>query len=276
MVEKIRMNVNDTLELDYLVEKVSRNAIDVANEPNNVSTSIDYISTETGIFDPPDTGTYQLNINGQTIEIEVNDITDSAVLNTTADDYDGAKWVDTIGSNNVPDVSGDPSVVNDQINGYPAVYYDGSDISQTTSSVASTDPIAVIFTARLRSNGPDNQIIDSATGNGFALRDIGSNHRLYRGSSGNAQGAALDTSWHVWTLEGFNGTDIRLRIDGGAFSSDSLSSQALDGLTIAARANDLEKNPQMDMAEFTVLENHPSSDRDSEEQRQADKYGITA
>lgn len=79
MAERITMNVDDTLELDYLVEQVSDDAIGVSSEPNNVSTSIDYISTKTGIFNPPDTGTYQLNINDQTIKIEVTDIPNGIV-----------------------------------------------------------------------------------------------------------------------------------------------------------------------------------------------------
>lgn len=102
MAERITMNVDDTLELDYLVEQVSDDAIGVSSEPNNVSTSIDYISTKTGIFNPPDTGTYQLNINDQTIKIEVTDIPDDVVDTfdylSDGENLDGRNgWTDSSG-----------------------------------------------------------------------------------------------------------------------------------------------------------------------------------
>jgi hypothetical protein len=77
MTEKISMNVNETLELDYLVEQVSDNTIDITSEPSSGTMSVDYINTRTGVLNPSTTGTYKLDINGQTIEIEVTHIPDS-------------------------------------------------------------------------------------------------------------------------------------------------------------------------------------------------------
>jgi hypothetical protein len=77
MVENISMNINDTLELDYLVEQIDDSTIDITDEPSKNSYSLDYGRKQFGIFDPTDTGTYKLDINGQTIEIEVTDIPDS-------------------------------------------------------------------------------------------------------------------------------------------------------------------------------------------------------
>jgi hypothetical protein len=79
MVEKISMNVNETLELDYLVEKVNDDKIEITEEPSSDSISLDYIATRKGILNPLETGTYKLNIDGQTVEIEVTDIPDSVV-----------------------------------------------------------------------------------------------------------------------------------------------------------------------------------------------------
>jgi hypothetical protein len=203
-------------------------------------------------------------------------IPDTAVLHSTAADYDGSKWVDQVGSNNVPDAQGDPSVVSDQINGYPAVYYDGGDISQTTTDVASSDPISVIFTARVRSPGGDAGLIDGGSGNAFHIRDLSGNedHRLYRGGSAKLIAEPFDSNWHVWALTGTNGTDLALDIDGSNISSGALSSNILDGLTFAGDG-DVVRAQEMDWAEFTVLENHTTAEKDEEVQRQANKYGIS-
>lgn len=79
MVDKITISIDETLELDYSVERISSEAIDITKPSENDPTSIDYISTETGIFNPQRSGTYQLDVNGQTIEIDVIRIPSSAL-----------------------------------------------------------------------------------------------------------------------------------------------------------------------------------------------------
>lgn len=79
MAEKISMKIDETLELDYLVEKINSNAANIKSEPENVSASLDHIKTESTIFDPPDSGTYEIKISGQIITIEVIDIPDSTL-----------------------------------------------------------------------------------------------------------------------------------------------------------------------------------------------------
>jgi hypothetical protein len=97
--QKIKMNVNETLELDYLVEEVSRDIVTINKSQGSVSDN--YISKEKYIFDPQSTGTYELDINGQIIEIEVTDIPDSGVARWTLDDAntDNGTAIDTWGSN---------------------------------------------------------------------------------------------------------------------------------------------------------------------------------
>lgn len=77
MVKNISMNVDETLELDYLVEEITDDVVKVSSEPTSGASSIDYIATQTSVFNPSEAGTYKLNINGQTIEIDVVDIPDS-------------------------------------------------------------------------------------------------------------------------------------------------------------------------------------------------------
>jgi hypothetical protein len=84
--EKIKMNVNETLELDYLVEEVSRDIVTIDKNPSGLSDH--YISEEKYVFDPSGTGTYKISLKNQVIEIEVTDIPDSGVSRWTFDDDD--------------------------------------------------------------------------------------------------------------------------------------------------------------------------------------------
>jgi hypothetical protein len=103
MVEKFTMNIDDILEFDYQVEEISDNVITVNKDAGGISES--YYSTDTYVFDPQSIGTYELDINGQIIEIEVTDIPDSEVdyfEDSGLSEYDG----DT-GSFSVTDGSSD-------------------------------------------------------------------------------------------------------------------------------------------------------------------------
>jgi hypothetical protein len=80
MVDKsITMDVDETLELDYLIEEISRDKIKITNEPTADSSSVSYISRETGVFNPSETGVHKLDIDGQVVEVQVIDIPDSAL-----------------------------------------------------------------------------------------------------------------------------------------------------------------------------------------------------
>jgi hypothetical protein len=93
--QSFTMNVNDTLELDYLIEEISRDTIKVTDEPTADSSSVSYISRETGVFNPSETGTHKLDIDGQIIEIEVTDIPDSGIFRYDfEDDSDSSTAID--------------------------------------------------------------------------------------------------------------------------------------------------------------------------------------
>jgi hypothetical protein len=167
MTEKISMNVNETLELDYLVEQMTDDTIDIKSEPNNVSTSINYIRKHAGVFDPPDTGTYKLDINGQNVEIQVTDIPDSAIYRWKLDDVGSGTATDSIG-NTDGNVIGVSSVSGTYQDGSGADG-DGSDDNIQTSTLGSfgsnmdTD-FAVAFT--IEYTGPDGEV--------FAVDNTGS------------------------------------------------------------------------------------------------------
>jgi hypothetical protein len=75
--KSIRMNLNEILELDYVVKDISDNRVKVQQDESNATVS--YISKKSVVFDPNTTGTNQIDIDGQTIEIKVFDIPDNVV-----------------------------------------------------------------------------------------------------------------------------------------------------------------------------------------------------
>jgi hypothetical protein len=94
--QKIKMNVNETLELDYLVEEVSRDIITIDKNPNGLSD--DYISKEKYIFNPSGAGIYQISLKNQVIEIEVTDIPDSTIYRWKLDDVATGTATDSVGT----------------------------------------------------------------------------------------------------------------------------------------------------------------------------------
>lgn len=66
------------LELDYLIEEISSSPVDIT-APSDASYVANNVRKEFTTFDPSDTGTYIINVNGQTVEVEVVSIPDSTL-----------------------------------------------------------------------------------------------------------------------------------------------------------------------------------------------------
>lgn len=82
------MNINEILELDYLVEEVSNSDISYNKKPGSVSES--YVTRNLYVFDPNDTGLYEFEVGGSVVEVDVtdfyvNDDFDNGSLNTSSD-----------------------------------------------------------------------------------------------------------------------------------------------------------------------------------------------
>jgi len=201
-------------------------------------------------------------------------IPDTVVANASASEYDGSQWVANIGPN-IPDASGNPSQVAGVINGEPVVRYDGSsDVSQTTTTLATTEPFAVVFTAAQRSTGNPNYLIDGGSKDNLAIQEANGEYFLQRGGSNGGGVGSVDANSHVFALTGSNTDQIQLIKDGSKLPAQTAASADLSGLTLGADGN-LSRNEDLDVAEYSVLEDYPASDLNSEIQRQADKFGIT-
>jgi hypothetical protein len=80
--QTIRMNVGNTLEIDLSVQEMSSSSISFNKNPSGKSDA--YISKNIYIFNPNGSGTYELEIDGQIIEIEVIDIPQGVIDNFEA------------------------------------------------------------------------------------------------------------------------------------------------------------------------------------------------
>lgn len=71
------MDIDEALELDYLIQKISPEPVTV--NANSDEYELDGFETRTSVFKPNKTGTYEINLNNQTYRVKVVDIPDSVV-----------------------------------------------------------------------------------------------------------------------------------------------------------------------------------------------------
>jgi hypothetical protein len=103
--KSLSMNVNETLELDYLIEENSDNTINIIDNPDSYTDN--YITTKSYIFDPDGVGTYKLDINGQIIEINV-----SKFPSSTIDDFEDGSLSEYNTPSGSPNEGGSYSITN--------------------------------------------------------------------------------------------------------------------------------------------------------------------
>jgi hypothetical protein len=279
MVEKISMTVDETLELDYLVEDISNDTINVKDEPSNFSTEIGYIRKEIGVFDPPGAGTYQLEINEQTIEIEVTDIPDSGDLQhhyiAGGETYNHGDeittYTDQEGTLDLSDL-GDPKYQTNVINGEPVSRYDGTDDAHQNSSSSISQPLHIFVVGKLNtlSNGNNQQF----TGGTVQVQYDNSADAwgLFAGSA--ISGGSPDTNFHIFTAK-FDGANSYLRVDGTQLVSGDAGTNRFSDLHLGAN-----KAPNQwlngDIAEVPIHGSVLSSSAESDwETYLSDKYGIS-
>jgi hypothetical protein len=211
-----------------------------------------------------------------------NTIPDSAVFNVKARNYDGSKYVANIGPD-LPDAQGDPTTTTVSIGGedFTAVRYDNSnpDASQTTTQIATGDPIALVYSVANRSPDTSPQhYVDTDADDDFAhllQSDTGDPHRIFSNAFNvDVRGDDADSAFHTFAYVIGSSNGGTLDRDGTNILSDgSASDPSLDGFTLAARG-DLANPTDLDVLEVTALDNPSSSDIDDEVSRQRSEYNI--
>jgi hypothetical protein len=240
MVKKIRMDISETLEIDYLVEQLSDNVADISSRPSNDSTSMKYISTRTSIFDPQNTGTYQVDINGQTIEIEVTDIPESGVSRWKFDhNSDASTATDSWGIND-GQING--ASYASAYQGSHALYFDGTEnyVSVTdnaTLNFDSTESFTVSGWLNLDDLSTNVSMLAKRDGSGnnfegyqIQVRDADAEFAFFvddgaSGSSVSARGGTPTTgSWiHLAGTFDRSSGDLTLYVDSSSVGSTSSS-----------------------------------------------------
>lgn len=235
MPEKISMDISEKLELDYLVEQVSDNTIGITSEPNNVSTSINYIRKHAGVFDPPDTGTYKLDINGQIVKIDVTDIPDSGIARYNFDDDSDATLATDSWNNNDGSISGASYSTDSQV-GTHSLLFDGTDdvVDSTGIQLDAADSFTVGGWIKTSSSPPTSNIVIQSQRDGYSTSDWAfsinnqTDIQVYVGEQNNTASfkASNQISTDVWEFVVLrkNGNDYEIYHNGNSMVASSTNS----------------------------------------------------
>lgn len=191
MVDKsITMNIDEVLELEYIIESISRNSIDMTVKPDNSSASMKYIGKEFGVFNPDKTGIYEFSVNNKDIQVDVVNVPDTVVLphsdalnqfsrdtnNFSVDNFSPVLYTDK----NDLSVKADTDLTiiqsNSGLNRYPksgerfAVYQTGgSNADQIIFGSQSKSDVDDCYTVRMRQSSDSVQLFERVNGNSTAL-----------------------------------------------------------------------------------------------------------
>lgn len=169
----IQMSIDDTLELDSIIEKWSK-----PNDTININRTdhdLDGIKKYTGVFNPKGTGEYEIEINGQTILVNVigssvYEPPDNAVHNWKFSNGSGTELKDSIG--NADGTINNASWINGSWVDSVALDGDGANdyVQIPKENLTDTDPLldnkfAVAYTISGYS-GSGGSLIDAGWNNG--------------------------------------------------------------------------------------------------------------
>lgn len=191
------MSVDDTLELDTIIKESTIASDPITEIRYEGSKSNEHsqngIQTHTEIFRPKKSGTYEIDVNGQTLKIKVisnNIIPDSAIHRWKFNEGSGSTATDSIGSADAT-LSTTSMWINGDWNGGYAVGGDGSDDSVDLTTLGS---------------------FGSNLGTGFAIAFT-------------IQHSSISQSEYIGT---YNGSNQLLRITGSRFNSGGLTMELRD------------------------------------------------
>lgn len=109
----IKMSLDDTLELDAIIQEWDPNSNDIIKVTSNKTYDLNGIKKHTGVFNPTESGEHTIEINGQILTIEVID--DEIIPDSVSDDlihayiptkFTSSKWPDLKGNSDIDDIVG--------------------------------------------------------------------------------------------------------------------------------------------------------------------------
>ena len=221
-------------------------------------------------------GTWRSLIDGS----EVGAIPDSVEYQWVAGDYDesGGEWTDTISNITLTDDEGSPTLESDQINGEPAVRYDGGEKSISNSNALDEDaPLTVFIVSDLKNNETDDMFWGDVDDDDTFLQDEEGGFYRLRVDDNDLEttGRPAEQGWQIReAVLGGSGEEI-IRENGEELESDDISSAGLSGFTISGRSGeDTSRMLEQDVAEVSILVAPAEGETTEERERLSSKYGI--
>lgn len=185
-------------------------------------------------------------------------------------------WTDSEASLDMSAVGG-PTFQTNVTNSQPAVQYDGTDDAhQSPTFSAVSQPATIFIVAKTDSSGDDDRFMDNngLQGDRVILRNNSGEYQVYAGSFTNTA-VSVDTNWHIHTVI-LDGANSALRIDGTEVWTGNPGTNGFEQLAFGADTDG--NTAYLDGYEGEILPcstRLSSSELDRQEQRMADKWGIT-
>jgi hypothetical protein len=297
----IEMNSDETLELDTIIQEssiASDPISDVTYYGNNSYTKniLDEFETHTTVFNPPESGEYDINVNGQVLSINVRDtssIPDSENLRVHYDATDSSsittsgstvtEWGDISGNNeDASNTSGssEPSFVSGGINGNDAIYFNNSnnDYLQVNLSSNIDHPITVyaVMEAQSLASGTNQIFLTNNAINSRVIEHLGNSNGEYSTYYGGnfVDGGNWDTNPVIFTSVA-DGSNSEVRANGTTQATGNVGNNALSSINLGA-GNQFPGNDMDTYAgEIRIYQNNHSSQTINDiESQLAEKWGI--
>lgn len=232
----ITMSLDDTLELDAVIEEWSNPDSVITDSENKFDMS--GFHTSTGVLDPQEPGTHNIKVNGQELTVEVIDnskIPESIIHQYQFEDNsDGSVAIDSIGDKDA-NINNNISYNTESIQGSLSIEVPGTG----TDYVKQPDKIDFASIGSDNSFGFGGYVYTTDTGGSFigSINDDDNNNhvaieneggywnvfvQLSASNDNNISSAAVkQNQWqHIW-VNGFNGNKVEMYVDGSKVLSDS-------------------------------------------------------
>ena len=214
------------------------------------------------------------------MSVAEDDIPDSVEYQWVGGDYDESEgeWTDRLSNITLTDDEGSPTLESDQINGEPAVRYDGGEQSISNSNALDEDaPLTVFIVSDLKNNETDDMFWGDVDDLQTFFQDEGGGFYRLRVNDNSLETTdrPAEQGWQIReAVLGGSGDEI-IRESGEELESDDISSAGLSGFIISGRSEgDTSRMLEQDVAEVTILVDPTEDETTQERERLSSKYGI--
>ena len=275
----ITLSLDDTLELDEIIQEWSRTDSNLSLNGDESSFDISGLQTKTSILNPQEPGNYTITINGQDLSVKVRDpstIPDSAVHQWTADTYDDGndEFPDQVGSATLTSNGGTGSLTTDS-EGNTVVKTDGLRYENSNVSVSNDRVVIAMVYEVYDSNNLYGDAWQSISDNSVRLQHDsgGPDLQFAFGVSRNEFGTPSTGKFTMFAFGpkiGSNSTD-RCEMGSGEASGESdTGSTGINGITVTD--GEFSGNLKAYLAECVIYQNPSQQDIDNEKSRLDNKY----